>query len=524
MRILLLFIFSFLLTSHINAQESSKPLSVKWGNELKSPSGTFIYKIVQNDLNGITVLRLKKSGMFSTSQKIIFERYNAGFGIEKSKETTLKYKNKSMDFEQAFSLGGKLYLFSSFANQKDQKKYLFGQEVRATSLTPEKKLSYLDEMPFTLLNDYAGFQFDISPDSSLLLVYHAIPGKKEEPAKYSLLVVDNELNKLWSTQYTLQGKLKDHFIENIKLDNKGNAFLLLSSNIGTGTQKLQDDKYRMISIRDQGQKIDEIDIGVSDIFINGLNFKVLKDNNIVLAGFYSNRGVNSVKGVVYYVINGDTKQIIHQSTKEFGFDFVTSNLSESKRNKLKDSTRKTALPELPKFNLDHLILRGDGGALLLAEQYDYSVYSYYDYFSRTYTNRYVYMYDDIVAVSINPEGNIDWATRVPKHQETMDDEGIYSSYCYAVSGDKLVFLYNDNPRNYNRDQKSRVRYEFDAYNGMPAYAIIESDGTLRTGLLENGTDDKQFIRPSICKQTALSKLLIYKEYNGRYKWGEVMVK
>ena len=252
MRILLLFIFSFLLTSHTNAQESSKPLSVKWGNELKSPSGTFIYKIVQNDLNGITVLRLKKSGMFSTSQKIIFERYNAGFGIEKSKETTLKYKNKSMDFEQAFSLGGKLYLFSSFANQKDQKKYLFGQEVRATSLTPEKKLSYLDEMSFTLLNDYAGFQFDISPDSSLLLVYHAIPGKKEEPAKYSLLVVDKELNKLWSTQYTLQGKLKDHYIENIKLDNNGNAFLLLSTNIGTGTQKLQDDKYRMISIRDQG--------------------------------------------------------------------------------------------------------------------------------------------------------------------------------------------------------------------------------------------------------------------------------
>lgn len=508
----------------VSAQETVNPLKVKWGNELKSPSGSYLYKIVKSGKNGITALRLKKGGMFSTSQKVIFEKYNELYDIEKSKELPLKYNSKDMDFEESFSLGGKLFLFSSFANQKDSKRYLFGQEIRESTLNAEKKLTFIDEMPFSVLNDYSGYQFNISPDSNYLLVYHAIPGRKDESAKYSLLVIDKDLNKIWSKEYVLQGKLKNHIIENAKIDNFGDAYLLLSTTIDKKLERPEDEKFRLITIKSSGQLIDEFDISLKGIFINGLNFKVLKNNTIICAGFYSAKGVNSIKGVVYYSIDTETKQVIHQSTKEFDFEFITADLSENRRNKLRESTRSTAIPELPKFNLDQLILRGDGGALLLAEQYDFSVYSYYDYFSRNYTNRYIYMYDDIVAISVNPNGDIDWATRIPKHQETQDDEGIYSSYCYGVTGDKIILLYNDNPKNYFKDKKTGVTYEFDAYRGQPAYSIIESDGSQRAGLLENNGEDRYFIKPSVCKQVGSNRILIYKESDGRFRWGEVSAK
>ena len=81
----------------VSAQETVNPLKVKWGNELKSPSGSYLYKIVKSGKNGITALRLKKGGMFSTSQKVIFEKYNELYDIEKSKELPLKYNSKDME-------------------------------------------------------------------------------------------------------------------------------------------------------------------------------------------------------------------------------------------------------------------------------------------------------------------------------------------------------------------------------------------------------------------------------------------
>jgi hypothetical protein len=32
-----------------------------------------------------------------------------------------------------------------------------------------------------------------------------------------------------------------------------------------------------------------------------------------------------------------------------------------------------------------------------------------------------YVYNEIIAVNISPEGNIDWCTRIPKYQHTRDD-------------------------------------------------------------------------------------------------------
>ncbi len=190
-----LYILFLFISPILNSQVSQNPLNVEWGKEFKVTSGSYLYKIVNSGKNGVTALRLKKGGLVNTSQKIIFERYGATYDLEKVKEISLKYKNKSMDFEESFTLGGKLYLFSSFANQRDSRRYLFAQEIKQPSLTPEKKLTYIDEMPFSLLNETYIYSFSVSPDSSHLLVYHPIPGKKDEPAKYSVAVFDENLNK-----------------------------------------------------------------------------------------------------------------------------------------------------------------------------------------------------------------------------------------------------------------------------------------------------------------------------------------
>lgn len=510
----------FFLSLTLIAQNNDSPIQTNWGMEHKNSNDSYLYKIVKANKEGILSVRIKKPGMMTSTEKVIFERYNPLFKIEKSKEYILEYKNKSMEFEECFILGGHIYMFSSFVNQKDEKRYLFAQEVNSTTLIPGKKLTFISEMPYSLLASDLGYKYEVASDSSHLMVFQPRKGKKGEPAKYLIKVLDKDLNTDWEMDYSLPGKLSMHEVDAAKLDNNGNAFLLLNSTLDKSLKEAYDTRYKIVSIKNKGTVVDEFPIDLKNLFINGINFKFLNDGKIICAGFYSERGFQSIKGVFYLTIDPETKAVVKQSTKAFDFNFVTSELSAGRKEKVRAAGRSNKVPELPKFNLDQLILRGDGGALLLAEQFELISYAEYDNFSNTYTNRYIYRYDDIVAVSINPVGDIDWATRIPKAQETQDDGGLYSSYCYAVTGNNILLVFNDNPKNYGKDKKSNTRYEFDAYRGQPAYALIDSEGNFTTGLLEKTEANKFFIRPGLCKQIGGNRLLLYKEYNSGYSFGE----
>ncbi|HMG15256.1 MAG TPA: hypothetical protein VK590_07420, partial [Saprospiraceae bacterium] len=81
-------------------------------------------------------------------------------------------------------------------------------------------------------------------------------------------------------------------------------------------------------------------------------------------------------------------------------------------------------------------------------------------------------------------------------------------------------VFNDNPKNYTKEKKTGLPYEFDAYRGQPAYALIDSNGNFTTGLLEHTDASGFFIKPSLCKQIGANRLLLYKENNSSYNFGE----
>ena len=101
--------------------------------------------------------------------------------------------------------------------------------------------------------------------------------------------------------------------------------------------------------------------------------------------------------------------------------------------------------------MDQLILRNDGGALLIAEQYfvqeEYDRNQFYDPYYSNYYNRnyndidYVYNYNDIIVVNIRPDGEIEWTARIPKRQVTTNDGGYYSSYAMSIVRSKIYFVF-----------------------------------------------------------------------------------
>ena len=95
------------------------------------------------------------------------------------------------------------------------------------------------------------------------------------------------------------------------------------------------------------------------------------------------------------------------------------------------------------YPIQRVIPRSDGGAVVIAEAAYLSEYSFYDYFTQTFNRRIEFHYDNVLAISVNADGSIDWGQLIQKEQTSMDDEGIYSSFNSVLSPEALSVIFNN---------------------------------------------------------------------------------
>ena len=525
MRSFLVFFSCIILLPILNGQSDDVPAEISWGEELREPSGTYISKLVSYGSWGFFALRKKEDGAF-TKEAAYIERYDADMNLKKSKKLDLKYKGKKRAFEDLVLIGGELYLFTSFNNRAKNKNYLFAQKISRKRLIPEKKLNKVGEIDSR--NEYRTGQFDIeiSKDSSKVLIYNQLPYKKREPERFALRVFDDQLELAWEKDIVLPYNDELFEVKEYQVDNEGNIYILgvlYGNRSRTQRNGLPTYQYIILTYADQGETVREYKINLREKFITDLTFQIDRNRNLVCSGFYSEKSAHGVKGTYFFRLNPVTEELIDVNTKEFDFEFRSAVLSRSgvkraQRAEKKDDRRRE--PELYRYSLDDLILRTDGGALLIAEQY-YVNERMYRYWDGGIRYDYFYNYNDIIVVNVRPNGEIEWTARIPKRQETMNDGGYYSSYSKAIVRDRIYFVFNDNDRNYDGERNPKRLYNFNGKYSVIAVTELRKDGSSTTYPLFRNSDAAVITRPKICKQIGLRRMIIFGERGRTYRFGSL---
>ncbi|MBN4051272.1 hypothetical protein JYU16_00500 [bacterium AH-315-M05] len=496
---------------------SAQNLNVRWGAELKHPSGSYINSIIGEDNDGFYVMRTK--GKLLRKSRLWLERYsNKTMKQIFSKELLMpNTKGKEVDFEDLKYVDGKLLLFTSYFNKKLRKNYAFVQHINEKGIV-SRNFKEMDQITVTKTSNRGSFDFILSEDSTKILVYHNAPYEKYSNEKFSYKVIDKDLNVIWSKSIELPYRDKYFSISNYLVDNFGNVYMLaeIYPDRQKGEKKergKQNAKFVILAYYYKTGELKEFDVTLKDKWISEITFKVDKQGNLVAGGFYSNDKYFSIAGTFYLTIDKKTKIVKAKGIKEFSKAFLMEFMSERKADKGK---------ELKRFYFDHFVLRDDGGAVMVAEQYYVKVTTYTDSKGNTRTT-YHYYYNDIIVVSISPDGTITWAKKIPKKQHSTNDGGPYSSYIFAVFGDKMYFIFNDNPKNiqiYKTDPK-KIKYMNKPKKSIATLVTVDSNGEMKRIPMFSAKDFDVIIRPKLHLQSSDKDLIIYGQKRSIYKFGKI---
>ncbi len=533
----------FLAWAGMAAAQSYAPATLDWGNINREPGNTMATKVIGITDEGFFVLRQKVLQNPNARPRAWVEFFTKDMKLQRSEEMELKYKGKQRDFEDVIMLGGKLFLLTSFNNTAKKQNYLFKQSINSKTLSPSKNLDMISETEARNKEVKGTFAFRLSSDSSRLLIFNELPFEKKNPARFGFRVFDQDFSLLWEKNIVLPYPNNQFTVEEYRVDEFGNVFLL-------GVLYKDEAKWRrrgnpsyqyvLLSYFDQGETVDEFRIDLEDKFITDLTFRIAKDGTLVFSGFYSDRGTYSIKGTYFFHLQPRTREMNNRHATPFDFDFLTAFMSEKNREKAKAAELNKDVrraPELYDYSLDELILRSDGGAVLVAEQFyiqqqmyrDYYPYGYYPYgyYSPYYYNRYntyqtdyYYNYNDIIVVNIRPNGEIEWSARIPKWQETRNDGGYYSSYAMANVRDKLYFIYNDNTRNFSGSKSNRV-YSYSGGSGTIVLSEVNIRGEVSTWPISSNKDAGVITRPKMCRQIGRREMAIFGEQGRGYRFGSL---
>lgn len=536
-------VFAFVLMAVAAISQTQPPAQLEWGPLTPEPRNTTANKVVGLTPDGYYLLRQKVLQSPSAKPRVWAEYATKDLKVVRSEELDLKYKGKQRDFEDLLYFNDQLYLLTSFSNTAHKKNYLFLQSVSTKGLTTSKSLKMIAETEARNKEVEGSFAVEIAKDSTHLLVYHDLPFEKNNPARFGFHVFDKNFDLVWEKDVILPYPDNQFTVEEYRVDDKGNVYLL--GVLYTDEAKFRRRgsptyRYVLLSYFNNGESTDEIRIDLPGKFITDLTFRVGNDGNLVFAGFYSEKDSYSIKGSYFFHLNPFDRTFSNSNHVPFDFDFLTAFMRQKDKARALEAEQNndpSRSAELLNYSLDRLILRSDGGAVLVAEQfyiereayyrdyYPYYGYYPYGYYGNYYRNNrevdYLYNYNDIIVINIQPYGELQWTARIPKWQETRNDGGYYSSYVMSIVRDKLYFLFNDDARNFDPKRKSDRIYKYAGSNEMMVLAEMNLKGEVDLHPVISN-DGGVTLRPKMCKQTGLREMLLFGEANRGYRLGKML--
>ena len=364
------------------------------------------------------------------------------------------------------------------------------------------------------------FGFELSGDMSKLLIFNESEFERKANERFTLKVMDADLETVWQKDLELPYSREIFEINQYAVDYRGHVYMMSGITNDKlkkkeGDRPVSDKRYVIISYDPDQNKVKEFEVSLENKWVISTTFALADDGDLVIGGFYSNNRYFSIAGSFFFRIDGDTKAIEAKGLHPFSKEVLAQFMSERKAEK--------GL-ELEDFYFDHFMLREDGGASMVAEQYYVTQRFQTDIASGRQEIQYFYHFNDVLIVDINAEGEINWVTKVAKIQVSMNDKGPYSSYALSHVSDTLCLVFNDNRDNVAllaKNPEAKVNSFSTVRRSSVTLVKVFPDGTQARTALLSSKDQETLIKPKVNISEADGAVFIYSQLRKNVRFGRI---
>ena len=458
-------IFFLVVFFSISMLPSALCQSVRWSQPMADNSKYGYLKIIGSDGDGFYVLRSNLS-LSSTkdrsgfkSRKYLLQYYGMELNLHWEQELTAPAEGGKIADVQVMD-DKVIVLF--YTRDKASKKFNFYvQFINASGKWQDQAV---------LLDDFSADEFDeenkpgimLSHDQTKFAMSYRKFQKDQEVQAFMVVVADNTLRILYRKEIQVPLAIRYFVPVTAVLSDSGNYFVLgIKYTTDKKVKAPGESYYQLVGYNLKEDRVMDREVKIQDKFLTDV--AISSDNfnhKIVVAGFYSDKTTYSTAGIFSCSFEEDSLKDQQVTNSPFPAAFLQKFVGDRKENKNK---------ELVNYSIDRLVLRKDGGAAVVAESYYETSRTYWDYYTQTVTSHYYYHFGNIMILSVNPDGNILWSTVFSKDQNSTDDAGYYSSYASAISGGKIITIYNK-----YADEESSV-----------LYSTVDGQGNQKTDVLFN---------------------------------------
>ncbi|HMK03245.1 MAG TPA: hypothetical protein VK489_03600 [Ferruginibacter sp.] len=368
----------------------------------------------------------------------------------------------------------------------------------------------LDTTQISVLADNKIYATINSEDKQKIMIFKI--QRKYDKFNMVTLLFDKDLNLLKkSRQVREYNERKDNY-SNFLLGNDGNFIFTLDKQLN-----IRDYSNGLTLVSkaawDDSLAFHHIDLGST--YIDEVKLKIDNLNNrYIINTFYYKKNRGSIEGMFTYVWDIGKR-------KEHAFAFAP--LYDSLRDEAKtDGLLRFAFDE---FFIRQVVVKKDGGFILTAEDfttqtrgsnnpwnrwdylnnpyslssnsyYSYSPYNYYRPRNSFYNQSTRYYYQNILVMSMNKNGQLEWSKVIHKEQFDDDDDN-FLSFSTLNSGGEIHFLFN-------MDKKNQIISD----------QSITADGTLKRNATLKSEEKGYEFMPRHSKQVGARQIIVPCAYRG----------
>lgn len=336
---------------------------------------------------------------------------------------------------------GKSYLkFIGLTSTSNDFTILFSHRIKGeTCVSAHKynsKVQLLDSMTMKVYERRAFapvFQMVKSQNKEIALLYNI----DREQIIETLAFDTKKMQLLWEYNYEPKDFYYRRDFVDFLIGNDASAHLILERDNERGTKS--QNRFELYSYQAGQDKDNGYLISLKDTLWYDVHFEYDNLNkHIVAGGFYANDFLTKTLGYFYLNVNPKRDDDYVLEFHEFDEAFIQDVLGKHK---------KTGKDGFAEVDIQEIVLRQDGGILLIAErnrEYVRQTSTMNTSFGRSQTgNQIDYYFNDLLVFSIHPDGQLHWQDILYKKQYSQDDNALYSSYFLLKTRSNLRFLYND---------------------------------------------------------------------------------